>query len=232
VRWTSRRARQRKTPCAFGAAGPARYRAPPRLYPAPWVLCRTRARRPVSPNMRRHTVPLQITTVRGPIQRAHRHSGERAQAVARDAIRLRLREASRLAAMRRTTYTEYMQLQIARLCLDCDEVHSAEHCPVCASEAFAYLTRWVPAPERRMQPRPTTSPAADVYRELTSPNLAAPRRGRLLTRSTLGVAAIAVAGWIWRWNKDRKKEQRGTATGHSPEPVVNGERDQTPANPQ
>jgi ferric-dicitrate binding protein FerR (iron transport regulator) len=118
-----------------------------------------------------------------------------------------------------------MQLKIARLCLDCDEVHDAQQCPVCASEAFAYLTRWVPAPERRMRPRPTTSPAADVYRELTSPNLA--RRGRLLTRSALGVTAIAVAGWIWRWNKDQRKEQRGTATGQSPEPVVNGEGDQT-----
>src|SRR6266852_8008825 len=31
-RWTSRRARQRKTPCAFGAAGPVRHRASPRLY--------------------------------------------------------------------------------------------------------------------------------------------------------------------------------------------------------
>src|SRR5712691_10077714 len=119
-----------------------------------------------------------------------------------------------------------MQLVIARLCLDCDEVHSAQHCPVCASEAFSYLTRWVPAPERRMRLRPTTSPDADVYRELTSPNLAAPRRGRLLTRSALGVTAITVAGWIWRWNKDRKKEQR-VATDQSPEPVVNGEEDQT-----
>jgi hypothetical protein len=97
-----------------------------------------------------------------------------------------------------------MQLQIARLCLDCDEVHSEQHCPLCASEAFAYLSRWVPVPERRMQPRPTTSPAADVYRELTSP---APGRGRLLTGSALGVTALTVAGWIWRRNKDRKKEQ-------------------------
>src|SRR5947209_8012658 len=113
-----------------------------------------------------------------------------------------------------------MQLQIARLCLDCDEVHSAQHCPVCASEAIAYLTRWVPAPERRRRPRPTTSPAADVYRDLTSPNLAASGRGRLLTGSALGVTAITVAGWIWRWNKDRKKEQCGTATGQSPEAVA------------
>jgi len=78
-----------------------------------------------------------------------------------------------------------------------------------------------------MRPRPTTSPAADVYRELTSPNLAPPRRGRLLMRSTLGVTAIAVAGWIWRWNEDRMKKQRGTALGQSPERGVNPERDET-----
>jgi hypothetical protein len=114
-----------------------------------------------------------------------------------------------------------MQLAIARLCLDCDEVHNEQHCPVCASEAFAYLTRWVPAPERRMRPRETTSPVADVYRELTSPT---PSRGRLLTRGAIGVTAIAVSGWMWRRNKDRKKEEeRDTDTGQSPEPAASGQ---------
>ena len=61
-----------------------------------------------------------------------------------------------------------MQLKVARLCLDCDEVHTSSHCPVCASEAFAYLTRWIPAPERRMRPRQTTSPEADLYRQLNA----------------------------------------------------------------
>ena len=46
-----------------------------------------------------------------------------------------------------------MQLRIARLCLDCDELHDAQQCPVCTSETFAYITRWVPAPERRKRPR-------------------------------------------------------------------------------
>ena len=105
-----------------------------------------------------------------------------------------------------------MQLKIARVCLDCDEVHDAQHCPVCASEAFAYLTRWVPAPERRMTPRPTTSPEADVYRELTAPDSSTPKRAQLLKRSALGITMIAVAGWIWKWNDGRKN---GTARdGH------------------
>jgi hypothetical protein len=99
-----------------------------------------------------------------------------------------------------------MQLKIARLCLDCDEVHQSEHCPVCASEAFGYLTRWVPSPERRMRPRQTNSPAADVYRELISPTAGAPKGIRLLTRSALGVTALGLAGWIWRSKRDGKNE--------------------------
>lgn len=97
-----------------------------------------------------------------------------------------------------------MQLKIARVCLDCDEVHDAQRCPVCASEAFAYLTRWVPAPERRTRPRATTSPEADVYRELTQPDSSPHKRGHLLKRSALGVIVIAAAGWIWRLNESRK----------------------------
>ena|SRR5262245_33645313 len=104
-----------------------------------------------------------------------------------------------------------MQLHIARLCLDCNEVHDAQECPVCGSEAFAYLSRWVPAPERRVGPRPTTSPEAEVYRELVSPGSSGPRRGRLLTQSALGITTLAVAGWIWRRNKgntDRTKDRK------------------------
>ena len=37
-----------------------------------------------------------------------------------------------------------MQLRTARLCLDCEELHEQQVCPVCASEAFAFITRWVP----------------------------------------------------------------------------------------
>jgi len=36
-----------------------------------------------------------------------------------------------------------MNLKVARLCLDCEELHTAEQCPVCASEAFAYLSNWL-----------------------------------------------------------------------------------------
>ena len=53
-----------------------------------------------------------------------------------------------------------MQLRVARLCLDCEELHDAQQCPVCASETFAYLTKWVPAPERRTHSRPAARAAA------------------------------------------------------------------------
>lgn len=121
-----------------------------------------------------------------------------------------------------------MQLKTARLCLDCDEVHDAQECPVCASEAFAYLTRWVPAPERRVRPRPTTSPVAEVYGELLSSDVVAPKRGRSLTRSAFGVTALVVAGWMWRRSKDWKKEQRRASTDQSPEPIVPDNGNQTP----
>ena len=42
-----------------------------------------------------------------------------------------------------------MQLRNARVCLDCEEIHDSSNCPVCASETFAFLSRWVPTEERR-----------------------------------------------------------------------------------
>jgi hypothetical protein len=54
-----------------------------------------------------------------------------------------------------------MQLNLARLCLNCEEVHDARHCPQCASETFAYLTRWVPRIEthdRPTRPQPIVIP--------------------------------------------------------------------------
>ena len=62
-----------------------------------------------------------------------------------------------------------MQLRMARLCLDCEEVHDEYRCPICASDHFTYMSRWVPVPERRepaaaAPPRP--SPEAEVYRQI------------------------------------------------------------------
>jgi hypothetical protein len=130
---------------------------------------------------------------------------------------------SRAISTSGVAYTGSMQLHVARLCLDCNEVHDIQRCPVCGSEAFAYLTRWVPAPERRLWTRPTTSPDADVYRELIAPASSKPQYGRLLKRSALGVTAIAMAGWVWRWNEARKK-----ILTSSPDPTNIDRGNQTP----
>jgi hypothetical protein len=88
-----------------------------------------------------------------------------------------------------------MQLRLARLCLDCEEVHDQYRCPVCASEHFTYLTRWIPAPERRTRPRPTAPPSADLesYRQLLHTG-EPPRRARLLSRTLVGLGAASVLG--------------------------------------
>jgi hypothetical protein len=97
-----------------------------------------------------------------------------------------------------------MQLRTARLCLDCDEVHDAQQCPVCASESFSYMSRWVPAPERRPSPRPSTSPEAEIYRRLVDPPAQPQSRGnRLLKHGMLGLTAVGVVGWLV--NNRRKK---------------------------
>ena len=55
-----------------------------------------------------------------------------------------------------------MQLRVARLCLDCEELHVEDSCPVCASERYAHLTAWLPVEERRRWRRP---PPKAAHRE-------------------------------------------------------------------
>jgi hypothetical protein len=111
-----------------------------------------------------------------------------------------------------------MQLWVARLCHDCDEVHADQQCPVCASETFTYIKRWVPAPERRKRPRPETSPEAEIYRQLTEPREHARplSAGTLLKRAVLGMTAVGVAGWLLERTKPHAAgtvEQRRVAGG-------------------
>jgi hypothetical protein len=97
-----------------------------------------------------------------------------------------------------------MQLRNARLCLDCDEIHDGLQCPVCASETFTYITRWVPMPEPR-RARPASSSEAEVYRQLVGDE-GPPRRGRtLLKRGAVALTAVGVLGWLWQ-TRDRPPE--------------------------
>ena len=79
-----------------------------------------------------------------------------------------------------------MHLQEARLCLDCEELHTADQCPRCASDAFAFLTRWIPANERRVRPRRQSAgqPPSNSH------------RSRWLTGAA-GVAAFAAVRWLF-----------------------------------
>ena len=101
-----------------------------------------------------------------------------------------------------------MRLDAARLCLDCEEVHEDQVCPVCSSEAFAYLTRWVQPAAARVggppaheppssAPQPRTREQLDAYRQLLEGK---PPRGKggLVTTGAIGLAALGLAGWAWR----------------------------------
>lgn len=80
-----------------------------------------------------------------------------------------------------------MQLNVARLCLDCEEIHEAQRCPVCASETFGYLTRWVPRVETRPAPQPAVRP------------LVAPTA---VQKIVFGGGAVSLLAYGWmRWSK-------------------------------
>jgi hypothetical protein len=84
-----------------------------------------------------------------------------------------------------------MQLNVARLCLDCEEVHSSQSCPTCASETFAYLTRWVPRIETRTLAHSSAKP------------LVVPTR---VQRIVFGGGAISLAAYIFmRWLQRARK---------------------------
>jgi hypothetical protein len=106
-----------------------------------------------------------------------------------------------------------MQLRLARLCHDCEEVHADQRCPVCASETFTFMTRWVPAPERRAKPRPPQPPPeADVYRRLTQPETNDSGTGRFLRRAAVGLTAVGMAGWLWRRSSGKSGDRTDETT--------------------
>jgi hypothetical protein len=99
-----------------------------------------------------------------------------------------------------------MQLRTARLCIDCEEVHDDVRCPVCASETFTYLSRWIPSDERRRRPRNEGLQAEDTgdiesYRRLTSSEPPPVRGRQLLKKGVVGLAALGVVGWLWGRNE-------------------------------
>lgn len=107
-----------------------------------------------------------------------------------------------------------MRLAVARLCLDCEEVHDGHRCPVCGSETFAFLKRWVlPAAEAEGNPRvrqsvvPSASPEQlKTYRQLLEPDRLPSRKPSLIARGALGLAILGVARLVWHLGKTSKEE--------------------------
>lgn len=99
-----------------------------------------------------------------------------------------------------------MQLRNARLCLDCDEVHDEGRCPICASESFAFIKRWVPASERRSRQRSPDeatekSETIATYKELLSTNEQSRLSAWQLVRGgAVSLAVLGAAGWLLRRN--------------------------------
>ena len=95
-----------------------------------------------------------------------------------------------------------MQLRNARLCLNCEEIHAATHCPVCTSDSFAYVSRWIPADERRGEARrPSTSAASLPAAAATSARPTAPPHMRWVKRGAAGVAVLAASRLLWQWSR-------------------------------
>ena len=96
-----------------------------------------------------------------------------------------------------------MQLHVARLCLDCEEVHVERACPRCSSQSFALLSKWVPAPERRAQPRPPgRDEDPEIYRQLLRAGTEEARSRRWLQGGVL-LAALSAGGWLWQRSAKR-----------------------------
>jgi hypothetical protein len=93
-----------------------------------------------------------------------------------------------------------MKIDVARLCLDCDEVHDSQKCPACASETFAYLRRWIPGDGRpkTRTPQPLPAPPPSVL----------PSKGRLVGFGIAGLGVWGLARWL---SKGRELIERTAA---------------------
>src|SRR5262245_2516723 len=100
-----------------------------------------------------------------------------------------------------------MKLNTARLCLDCDEVYDEAQCPSCASESFAFLKRWVKAPEARAHEAVENESRAEraaTYRALLAANNESAMTRRLVRGGVVGLAVLGAAGWLLQRNAAEK----------------------------
>jgi hypothetical protein len=90
-----------------------------------------------------------------------------------------------------------MQLRNTRLCLDCEELHEDQQCPVCASETFAFLTRWIPVDERRQQNR-TRAGTRSAARPQNASGMGT---GRWMMGGAVGVAVFAIGRFLLKTSR-------------------------------
>jgi hypothetical protein len=110
-----------------------------------------------------------------------------------------------------------MHVSEARVCLNCDEIHDQSRCPICASENFAFLTRWIQlgspdhrhATSARVFERPETKEKVETYRRIVVSDALRPKAGRLVRRGALVLAAVSLARWGWRRARSRRKGKPG-----------------------
>ena len=93
-----------------------------------------------------------------------------------------------------------MQLRNARLCLNCEEIHAATHCPVCTSDSFAYVSRWIPPEERRGEPRRPSISAGSIPASAPAKPTAPPHM-RWVKRGAAGVAVLAASRLLWQLSR-------------------------------
>ena len=102
-----------------------------------------------------------------------------------------------------------MQLRVARLCIDCEELHNADRCPLCASESYAFLASWLPSEERRRFRRAPPAPANESWWSV-SPRDLWHALGRWLAGEPREVAtngpATRAADRASQWNFNAKNE--------------------------
>ena len=84
------------------------------------------------------------------------------------------------------------------MCLDCEEIHEQPQCPICASESFVFLARWIPVEDRRARRR-SVKPAPQT----TSPAT------RWAKRGAVGLAALAFSGWLWQTSRPTPQSEDG-----------------------
>src|SRR5713101_264488 len=107
-----------------------------------------------------------------------------------------------------------MRLAVARLCLDCEEVHDADRCPVCGSETFAFLKKWVPPTALaegslrfRQDVRSSESPEqVKTYQQLLKPDRPASRKRGLIARGALGLAILGAVRLVWHFGKTTRED--------------------------